>query len=192
MARRMSEIGSMPPWQQQELREVSRQWNHDLSSAFELFDLNKSGFLSAVEMSQVMKKLQNDMEPSSLEIDWIMNICGNAPPGGQLSIDRSRFLIALQAWTGYVLEKPVLLNILLEYDIDKKNGLSEEDLKCLLTRINAEVAPPDKVVKWVMERAALTSNDNILRSTDLLRAIALWYTYDEAAADNKTALCTLL
>uniref|UniRef100_A0A7S0DUE3 EF-hand domain-containing protein n=1 Tax=Hanusia phi TaxID=3032 RepID=A0A7S0DUE3_9CRYP len=169
-------------------REVQRE--KKVEQLMEKYDKSRTGNLNVKELGDFLQDAAKGIRPSDEEINFVMRSAQAKDGGEGDSITKSEIMIALDVWRHYEKTKPEIEAYFKKYDTNNSGMLEFDQLKNLLTDLNDGVAPPDEEIKWIQ-----SNSDGSVRGiqktggvnkTELMGAIALWYTHIEEASNKTT------
>uniref|UniRef100_A0A7S4NNA3 EF-hand domain-containing protein n=3 Tax=Guillardia theta TaxID=55529 RepID=A0A7S4NNA3_GUITH len=176
-------------------REVQRE--KKMETLMAKYDKSKTGNLNMQELGDFLQDAAKGVRPSDEEINFVMRSTQSKDGGVGDAITKSQIMIALDVWRHYEKTKPEIETYFKKYDTNNSGMLEFDQLKNLLTELNDGIPPPDDEVRWIESNADGSlkgvQKTGGINKTELMGAIALWYTHiEEAQTKTTTSSCCVI
>merc|ERR1712046_262414 len=150
-----------------------------LASLMKKYDTNKSGKLEYDQIVKLLTDLDSTTPPGTAPTDEEMEfILKAADQEGDSCLNRDELEYAVKAWSTYTSKREEMQAKMEEFDASKSGTLNKEELTAYLTSLNGGTTPAEKEINWVWDEADILG-DGQINAPELLRATAIWYTYQE-------------
>mmetsp|Transcript_80506 Transcript_80506/g.180111 ORF Transcript_80506/g.180111 Transcript_80506/m.180111 type:complete len:211 (-) Transcript_80506:98-730(-) len=161
-----------------------------LRKVFKKYDTNNTGKLEEDQIRNLLTDMDDTTpvgtEPTEEELAFILKVA-DASGDGCLHFYEVEY--ALRAWAVYTKRRQQMEDKLIEFDKSGTGTLSWEELRTLLVDLNNGSPVDSMEVDWVMAEADIFG-DGQIHKTELVMAIAAWYSHVEKKQNSK--MCTIL
>jgi len=150
----------------------------DIQKLLKKYDTSNTGALEKDELASLLKELNNDVEPTSDEVDFVLKAVDARDGTVNDAIDVHELETAMLIWKNYQEMKWYVDPIFEKFDTDRSGTLDFAQMKAVLTELNEGMEVDDDEVKHVMERADTgnaAGKDGEIDRSEVQKAIAEWF-----------------
>eukprot|EP00285_Hemiselmis_virescens_P007958 CAMPEP_0173394002 /NCGR_PEP_ID=MMETSP1356-20130122/23978_1 /TAXON_ID=77927 ORGANISM="Hemiselmis virescens, Strain PCC157" /NCGR_SAMPLE_ID=MMETSP1356 /ASSEMBLY_ACC=CAM_ASM_000847 /LENGTH=262 /DNA_ID=CAMNT_0014352151 /DNA_START=92 /DNA_END=877 /DNA_ORIENTATION=- len=172
-----------------------RQKDHErlVADVLKSYDKGHTGSLSFDELKAWLTSIEQGVTPSESECKWVMRMAIDRTPGLDMPNDLMEAFVpakyfgrAAESWLAYKETQGEINAVFKKFDTDDSGWLDRDQLKQVLTTLNAGGAPAEQEVDYVLKRADVIGSGNITKP-ELAMAISLWYTLEEKHEKSRSS-----
>eukprot|EP00746_Dinoflagellata_sp_MGD_P000895 gnl/MRDRNA2_/MRDRNA2_101665_c0_seq1.p1 gnl/MRDRNA2_/MRDRNA2_101665_c0~~gnl/MRDRNA2_/MRDRNA2_101665_c0_seq1.p1 ORF type:complete len:251 (+),score=62.54 gnl/MRDRNA2_/MRDRNA2_101665_c0_seq1:57-755(+) len=174
-------------------REIYKEEVQKVNTIFDIYDLDKSGFIEEAELPKLLEDYNMEMlgrkgPPQEEDVKALLNLCDE---NGDGKIGKDELVKSLGVWFAYMQHSPKIYEHMKKFDASGTGKINEGELRPVLVELNKGKPVPDEVIEWVWEQADVLKN-GCLNNFELARAIAVWYAWTpESEPTNQTSMAAL-
>mmetsp|Transcript_34686 Transcript_34686/g.90525 ORF Transcript_34686/g.90525 Transcript_34686/m.90525 type:complete len:201 (-) Transcript_34686:341-943(-) len=159
-----------------------------LKRAFRKYDTNNSGKLEREQLIKLLTDLDistpEGQEPSEEEVNHVLK---EADVAGDGCIGLEELQTAVVSWETFVNKRQEMEALVEKYDKSGTGKLERDELKAMLTDLNAGKPVSEQEVDWVLNECDVMG-DGAISKLELVKATAIWYSH----VQEKSKACTIL